>query len=612
MLLAPLKTTWVRRTIASVVVLPALLAPCPSRLAAQASETFVRQTLLVLPFHDAVDRRLGLRVAYEMRAALVKAAGREALGVAGADSAERMLKAGGVERPELARPQEIGWIARISRADEVLHATVRSFGDTIELTGTLGLVRDPRVRELLPPVRGVGRDAAAEALARLVLRARTQMDGTRACENLARSGQVEEAARVARQALARYPDGLLARNCLVRVLPALPVQRDSIIRVAEFILARDSANVIALTMRAQALANLAQTEGRNTAAARTRAVTAWRELVQRRPDTLDIGVEAVEVMLRFDRPRDALVALDTVTLYHATEPRYARLRFRALHTLNRWAEAAALGDSLDRVDAVFASDPNYAVRHVEALRMRGDTIRAVARSARAVAEHPQDGRLYVQYVELVSGENNAALARGLAKFPSLAPLRVLAAQRARASGDAGAERSALSQAVGADASLAPAYLRLAELWFQDGAADSALAVLAKAPRTGDGALMLRAYLVGRGLDQLRRSVDSIPESYETAMGFLALADSVESGDDSRSLVVAASLQQARAHLVVGATSRSCEPIQRAGTRLDSADTVIARGVGEGNAAAELREAHAGLSAAVQEAARVLCGVATAP
>jgi len=588
-----------------------VLAFIASALGAQSpgAESFVRQTLQVMPFHHETDRREGLRLAGEMRGALLRAADRRQLNVVDSDSAVRVLAVGGLQRPELARDQEVGWVTRISRADEVLRADVRSRGDTLVVRATLSLVRDPRMREPLPLVRGVGRDAAATALARAVVRARAQMDLLRSCENHARDGRFDAAARAATQAIARYPDALLARTCLMRVAATQSVPADSVIRLAEWILARDSVSIIATTLRAQAITAIARAARGDAAAARSRAVAAWGRVLALRPDSADLGAEAVETFLTLSRPRDALATLDSVDHLNPSEIRYPRLRFRALHTLARWPEAAALGDSLERVDLGFSGDPNYALRYIEALAMRGDTIRAVAKSARSVTEHPQEGRLYVQYVELISGENAAALTRGLARFPSLAPLRVVAAQRARARGDAGAERNALSQALVADASLGPAYLRLAELWFQEGRPDSALVVLAQAPRSGEGTMMLRTYLVGRGLEALRGAVDSVPGTYTHAVAFLALADSVDSGEDSRSLLVAATLQQARAHLVVGASGRQCDPIRIADSDLVLAGRFLERGVGQGSAATELHEAHAGLRSAVDEAARVLCSSA---
>lgn len=560
---------------------------------------FVRQTLVIAPFTGAGDSRSANRVANEVWDALRATSDRREFSVVRADSIGRMLRGLGFPLPERASETEQLLVARAARGDELLVATLRESGDTLELRGSLILVRDPRVREPLPVVRTVGPAAAGRALAQHIALARSQSDYVRRCENYARLGDAINAIREGEGALRNHPRGLLARNCLVRVLSTISVPRDSVIAVADFIIARDSASIVAHTLRAFALT----AAGRGAA-----AVIAWQRVVSLKPDSLDLGVEAVENLFRLSRPREALAAVEAVSAFHATELRLRRQRFRALHTVARWDEAAALGDSLEVIDAQFASDPIYIVRYVESLKMRGDTLRALSKSARSVAEHPADGRLYVQYVELLSGEHRVALSRGLAKFPSLAALRVLAAQQARAAGDVGAERAELAAAVDADGSQGPVYLRLAELWFREGQADSALTVLARAPRRGEGASMLRAYIVGRGLELLRASVDSLPETYASPMALLMLADSIDSGEDSRRLVVAASLQQARAHLVVGASGQRCEPIYLAGRGLATANHAIERGMGAGSAVAELLEAHEGLRAAVVEAERVLCSV----
>lgn len=590
----------VPRSLVVAVAAVVALMHAPSLGAQRRAETeFVRQILVLAPFSGTDGNRVATRLANEIWDGLRDASDRREVAVVRADSAARMLRGLGFPQADRASETEQLMVARASRGDELLVGQLREFGDTLELRATLILVRDPRIREPLPIVRAVGVENTAREITRAIIRTRTQGDYMRRCENFARIGESASAIREAERALREHPRGLLARSCLVRVLASVPVPRDSVIAVADYIIARDTANIVAHTLRAFALTS----EGRNSA-----AIAAWQRVVALKPDSLDLGAEAIENLLRLGRPREALAAVEAVAAFHTTDLRLRRQRFRALHTVARWSEAAALGDSLERIDAQFSSDPIFIARYVESLKMHGDTLRALSKSARSVAEHPADGRLYVQYVELVSGENRVALARGLAKFPSFAALRVLAAQQARAAGDAGAERTALAAAVEADGSQGPVYLRLAELWFREGRADSALTVLSRAPRSGEGASMLRAYVVGRGLELLRASVDSVPDSYVTPVGLLVLADSIDSGEDSRRLVVAASLQQARAHLVVGASAQSCDPIQRAGAGLAVVTQVIQRGVGAGAAAAELVEAHDGLRAAVGEAERVLCPV----
>ena len=557
-----------------------------------AAQQFLQQSLIVVPFTSAPDARVGPSIADDLRGRLRRLVDPRVLQIVGSDSAARMLRGLGFTRPETAGERDAVVVARVARTDELLLGSVRSRRDTIEIRATMLLVRDPRQREPLPLIRAVGTAAATDSLARAVVRLRQQMTGVRRCENAARARDATAAAREATAAVAAYPGAVFARICLARALAGKGATADTVLRLAEWILARDSLSIIALVLRAQALEDSRRA---------TDAADAWRRVLALRPDSADLGTGAVERLLQLGRPRPALEALDSLAARHRDDVRLPRQRFRAMHELERWPDAAALGDSLERVDGLFATDPAYAVRYIEALQRKGDTLRAVAKSARSVSEHPEDGRLYVQYLRLIAGENATVLARGLARFPRLADLRVLAAQQARAAGDRAAERRALEEAVAADGSLAQSHLRLAELWFQDGQPDSALVSLGRAPRTGTAATVLRAYATGRGVELLRAASDTVPASYRASLALLALADSVDSREDSRGLLVAVALQAARSELVVAARALDCDGLHRSDALLLRAADHLARGVGAGTAAEELAQAQQAMRAAVDVA-----------
>lgn len=566
------------------------------------AQSLLTQTLVVAPFSGVGDARAGLRVSDGMRDAIRRHA-RRGLEIVGTDSVTRMLRGQGITRPETARELDLVLVARIARADEVLVGEVRGRGDTLEVRASIVLLRDPRQREPLPTVRAVGREATADALARAVVAARGQMDPLRRCENAAREGRRADAIAAATQALTVYPRGVLGRVCLARTLVAGGAPADSVRELADYILSRDSTSLVARTIRAQAFEGLNRVD---------EAVRDWTVTLAMRPDSADFATFAIERLLQLSRPRPALTALDSIAPRHPGDVRFPRQRFRALHALERWPATVGLGDSLDKVDPVFSGEPAFALRYVEAMLRHGDTLRAIAKSARSVADHPQDGRLYVQYVRLIAGENLAALSRGLSRFPRLAELRVLAAQQARAAGDRAAERAALAHALDADASLLTSHMRLAELWFQDGRPDSAYHALRRAPRSGSGATMLRSYAMGRGVELLRAAIDSVPQTYAGALAFLTLADSVDSKDDTRSLVVAALLQTSRAELVAAANAPDCDGLRRSRARLDESAATLERGIGSGAAAEELRGAQQALEAAVEESLRRSCPVVPPP
>lgn len=582
------------RTVACVLAWACAVAPL-------GAQSFVRQTLAIAAAPGSGDSRLWRRVADAARSGLRRDVDRRAIALVPADSLERMLRALGIREPGDATEMDQRTVTRLARADELLVGRAVPGPGGIDVQAWVVLVRDPRQREPLRSLRAATPEAAGDSLARALLEVRRQFGEVRQCENAARLGDRAAAIRAATAALRLTPTGLVARICLARALVESGAPADSVLRLAGQVLARDSASVIALALRAQALDGLVR---------RRDAAEAWAQVLAARPDSADLAVVALERLLALERPAVALDAIDALVGRHASDARFPRLRFRALHTLGRWETTATLGDSLETVDPEFAAGAAYAVRYVDALLHRGDTLRAVAKSARSVVEHPDDPRLYVQYFRLIADERTVALARGLERFPRLAELRVLAAQEARAAGDRAAERVALREALASDATLAQSQLRLAELWFQDGRPDSALRVLQRAPREGiAGAASLRRYAMARGVELLRSASDTVPSSYALPLALLALADSVESGPDTRGLLVAGGLQMARSELVLSSVTRACDGVRRADLALGATAALLARGVGDGSAADELRQAQAVMRGAVDDALRRDCAPA---
>jgi hypothetical protein len=249
--------------------------------------------------------------------------------------------------------------------------------------------------------------------------------------------------------------------------------------------------------------------------------------------------------------------------------------------------------------------------HVAALRAIGDTLGAVAKIARSVKKHPGDPILYLEYLQLVAGENSSAFQRGLEKFPEVSDIQVLAAGAARATGNATSELAALRAAVRLDSLMTRGYLRVAELWFSQHRVDSAVATLARAPRTGDGADLLRSYAVGRGMQVLRAGTPT-EEIWRTTITLFAIADSVESRPDTRSLIAAVTMQLAQSELATATKTHDCGATKDAIQSLALADAAISKGVGEGSSADELRDAYTKLNAAAGSMSKSFCASVTAP
>jgi tetratricopeptide (TPR) repeat protein len=561
-----------------------------------AAQEFTQQTLLVAPLHG--DQRLARKFAVALRTRIAKLSNKRELYVLDGDTTENVLEFAGYQPDTVIDGSALRDLAHLLRADEVVVGTVRATrAGPVEVTAVLTLVRDLRLRQPLAHVKAATLPAAADSLALEIVRARSQLVGLRRCENAARESQGARAVEEARRAVAGYPRSTLARTCLATELAATGASADTVARISAEVLAVDSLNIVAAVLHAEALVALKRSHD---------AAVDWGRVVALRPDSLELGLTSVEWILQLHEPALALSAARRLLAQANGDLRVRRLIFRAYSAQPDYAQAAALGDSLDAEDTDFRDDSILAASHVVALRAVGDTLGAIVRVARAVKRHPGDPILYIEYLQLVAGENSTAFHRGLERFPDMPDFRVLAATQARATGNAASELASLREAVRLDSAMTRGYLRIAELWFAQRQPDSAVATLARAPRSGDSADLLRSYSVGRAMQVLRAAAPTV-ETFHTTIALFAIADSVESKDDTRSLLAAVTMQLAQRELENASTTHDCAGTREAAKVLVWADAALRGGVGEGSSADELKDAYAKLSTAAGAMSKSLCG-----
>ena len=560
-------------------------------------QEFVRQTLVVVPLGTEGSLRTARQFASSLRARIARFSERRDLFVPGTDTLEDFLQFSGYPVDSALNEINTRQLAVHFRADEVVQGVVRSEKDFVEVRAELRLVREWRWRQPLPVVRGSNLNAVADTLARAIVRARAQMNDVRRCENAARSGDPAGAATFAEAGILAYRASTLARTCLVLAVRFNDVGADSVVRLTEDLLAIDSSSIIAAVIRARNLERV-----RSAAA----AAEGWGTVLHLRPDSLFLALDAVEQLMRLKRPGMTLDAVRMLLPLHPGEPALRRIAFRADVALADWPAAAALGDSLDVDDPDFRDDSTYATRHIESLRMVGDTLAALAKSARTVRQHPGDVLVYLQYLQLIGAEQGGALPRGLARFPEAPELRVMAARSALSSGKKRDAIADLETATRLDDQLTQGFLQMAQLWFDLEEPDSAVNAMLRAPRSGPDAELLRMFALTRGRLAVRGASDSTPNGWRVAIALFSLADSVDSRDDSRGLLAAASLQLARSALVDASRTHDCRDANRALEILGPTETALGRGVGEGGGAQELREAFGVMRTATDNARRVYC------
>ncbi|MGH7670163.1 MAG: tetratricopeptide repeat protein, partial [Gemmatimonadaceae bacterium] len=394
-----------------------------------AQEQFVTQILMVSTFHGP-DRGAAHEAADLVRNRVADAFHNKGLQVLSAGTVANWLTQSGYDEDMGLLPAEREAVARHFRTDENVYGTVVRVDSTYRVDAQLVLTRDPRMVQpfsvVAPSVR-----AAAAIVAGDVIAARSQMVPLRQCENAVRAGAYEKAAAVASHAVADYPPATLARVCLLSALEHLPGDHsDSVIAVARALLAHAPASPIALEYLATALDAKGDGPG---------AGNAWVRLLA--TDSLNVSLlrRVVDALSREGNATMAEPLIARGVTAHPDDLELLKLEWLVHLATGNWKAAVAAGEQLEARDEASKVDPEFYRRLASAYRSDSQPLRALSTAATAVVKFPDDAPVYSLYVQLLQQEHDAALPRGLARFPGNADLHVLASQALK-------ERGSVAQA----------------------------------------------------------------------------------------------------------------------------------------------------------------------
>jgi tetratricopeptide (TPR) repeat protein len=550
-------------TRAFVIVL-CLLAATP--LAAQ--EKFVTQILMVPTFHGP-NRDAAHDAADIVRNRVADAFHNKGLQVISATSVANWLEKSGFNEDMTLLPDEQQAVARHFRADEEVLGSVVPVDSGYRIDAQIVLIRDPR---MVQPITARARSVreAAEAVAREVIDARSQMAPVRQCENAERSGDFTQAVAAARRAIAQYPPSTLARACLLNALANMPGEHgDSILAVSRALLARWPASPIALEYLATTL------DAKGDAAA---AADAWVRLLA--TDSLD---ETMILRVADALSREGNAALAEPLVVRGVRAHPANLELLKLEWLvhlatGNWKAALASGEQLEARDPASRVDPDFYRRLASAYRSDSQPVRALATAAGAVTRFPNDAPLYSLYVQLLNQEGEAALPRGLARFPGNADLHVIASQNLKATGSMAQAAAEIRLALATDPRLPHGWLQLADDELALGHPDSALTALDGALANGEARTAVAQFALARG-NALYAHANGTKQraDFETARRFLIVANRLSPTPEAAFLLGASALSVSQAAATEAPATKSCELVRLADSTLTEAEQNLSTG-----------------------------------
>src|SRR5688500_20044202 len=172
--------------------------PARNPLGAQRQQEFTEQGLLVSPFKSA-DRKLGNKVADEIRGRVEKSANKRELDVIDEKSMTTALFNAGFPAEMVPDLSQVRALSRYLRADEYLMGTVDKTPAGYRVSARLILARDVKMQQPVPDVVDPDVERAAARLASAVTEARRQLSPLRRCENGMREGRTVQAIEAARE-----------------------------------------------------------------------------------------------------------------------------------------------------------------------------------------------------------------------------------------------------------------------------------------------------------------------------------------------------------------------------------------------------------------------------
>ena len=531
------------------LTLTATAVPAASATAQKKPAEFTQQGILVANFWvvgketpslERTDMRFGRKVGDGVRDRLGDLVNKREAKVIGSRDVRESMVLSSLNPDSALTLFDLRQQGEYFRADEIVIGRVARLPAGFRIEAELVLWRDLRLRQPVGAVTSNNLDRAIEQVAARIAESRSQLRFQRRCENHLREGQGTQAIQSAREGIASYNRGALARVCLVTALRQTGAPVTQVLQEALGVLAIDSVSPYALESAAIALDTLRR---------RDDAASMWLRLAATDSNNLDLAERVVFSMAEGGNSRAAESLVVRMSDRNPTYVPLLRQKWRVTYDTRNWPVAIGAGERLLAVDSGAVADSIFFLRLATAYRANGQVFKAVETVARGVASFPQDSRLYALYTQFIKEESDSVITRGIALHPHSAELLALNAKDLRARGKVAEALDASKKAVELDSTMAQGRLLIAQAEIELGRPDSALVTLQRAVAAGEDRSAVAAFALSKG-NTLFRAANGTKNraDFQLAMRFLAFADTLRSTPQTKFLLGAAALNLAQSAL----------------------------------------------------------------
>jgi len=538
-------------------------------------QEFTKQGLLITNFapRPGADMKFARKAADAVRSRVGRFVNKREVDVLDGDDIAYRMERAGYNPDTVLDLRDIRAVGKYLRADEFVIASVANGPSGARISGQLVLFRDERLRQPLPEVSAPKLDSAALLFARSIAAARSQLIYERRCENALRDGSAARAVSAARQGIAAFEQGAIARTCLVWALRQNKTAVATILTEANAVLAIDSMNAHALEAAAVSLDSLGR---------RDEAGLRWLRLAATDTGDLDLAVRVAYALVDGGNAPRAEPFIVAQSKAHPDDIRLMQLKWRAGYENKHWPLAIEAGETLLERDPVAQHDSVFFYRLAFVYHASNQPFKAIETVAHGMTTFPKDSRLYSLYTQYIKAEADTVVPRGLAMFPGNADLLALNAKELRARGKIAESLEATKQAAALDSTMSGAQMSIAQLEFELGQPDSAIAALRVGLTRGDDSALVAQFALSKGNALYRTAIGTKTSTdFSIALRMLAFSDTVKSTDQAKFLAGATALGLAQSALTeaVKLTDRaaSCRLARMASDLLPFARTGLRAG-----------------------------------
>ncbi len=475
---------------------------------------------------QSTEPGIGVQFAEVLRARIGRDANARDLTVIPKADIENTLRASGYSTTEALGSNDAKALASLIRAKDYIDGSVTRTAAGYRVDARLVLSRDNTVAQALPAAEAGRLDQAAQAVSRSYLQARRQIEPEERCYNALRSGNVEEAIRLANTGLRQQPDANMVRVCLANAYVTRDTPKDSTsvitattLQLVEQVLATDPRNIQALRLAAL---------GYKAAGNEDKYVETLTGLLAAAPADLTLQQQVVNELAASGRAALAAPIIKEALSRSSGDPSMLRTAWLVLLAARDFESAVPVGRDLIVADTSQATS-NFYARLAGALSGLNRNAEAVTVLNTATAKFPNDAGLWVAFAEAHRKSGNTAEA-------------VRAAQRALA----------------VDPSAAEPYVILATIYSDANQPDSVYSVLVRAP-SGDNSALIAQLALQQGNNAYRAGNASRNRAdFQRAVRFLELSNRLSQSNAAQFLLGASAFSIGQSATTEASQSRSCE------------------------------------------------------